>query len=105
MMISDRNFRLHNGQSGAALAIRVTPRASRNQLAEILDDGTIRIRLAANSGDEVNSELKAYLSNILGVSESAIDVVAGQNSRDKLVSILNLSSETLQKKIVENLSR
>lgn len=104
-MISDRNFRLHNGQSGAALAIRVTPRASRNQLAEILDDGTIRIRLAANSGDEVNSELKAYLSNILGVSESAIDVVAGQNSRDKLVSILNLSSETLQKKIVENLSR
>jgi uncharacterized protein YggU (UPF0235/DUF167 family) len=105
MMISDRNFRLHNGKSGAALAIRVIPRASRNQLAEILDDGTIRIRLAANSGDQVNSELKIYLSNILGVSESAIDVVAGQNSRDKLVSILNLSSETAQKKIIENLSK
>jgi uncharacterized protein YggU (UPF0235/DUF167 family) len=104
-MISDRNFRLHNGQSGAALAIRVTPRASSNQLAEILDDGTIRIRLAANSGDEVNSELITYLSNILGVSESAIDVVAGQNSRDKLVTILDLSSETAQKKIVENLSK
>ena len=105
MIKSDRNFRLHNGKSGAALAVRVTPRATRNQLAEILDDGTIRIRLAANSGDEINSELKAYLSNILGVSESAIDVVAGQNSRDKLVSILNLSSETAQKKIVENLSK
>ena len=102
-MISDRNFRLHNGQSGAALAIRVTPRASSNQLAEILDDGTIRIRLAASSAEEVNSELKTYLSKLFGVSESAIDVVAGQNSRDKLVTILNLSSETAQKKIIENL--
>jgi uncharacterized protein YggU (UPF0235/DUF167 family) len=103
--MSDRNFHLHNGQSGAALAIRITPRASSNQVADILDDGTIRIRLVASSGDEFNSELKAFLSNILGVSKSAIDVVAGQNSRDKLVSILNLSSETAQKKIVENLSK
>ena len=104
-MISDRNFRLHNGQSGAALAIRITPRASSNQVAEILDDGTIRIRLAASSDDDVNSELKAYLSNILGVSESSIDVLAGKNGRDKLVSILNLSSGTVQNKIVENLSK
>jgi uncharacterized protein YggU (UPF0235/DUF167 family) len=103
--MSDRNFHLHDGQTGAALAIRIIPRSKSNQVAEILKDGTIRIRLAASSGDEVNSELKAYLSNILGVSESAIDVVAGQNSRDKLVSILNLSSETAQMKVIENLSK
>ncbi|MFN2235227.1 MAG: DUF167 domain-containing protein [Anaerolineales bacterium] len=103
--MSDRNFHLHDGQTGAALAIRIIPRAKSNQVAEILNDGTIRIRLAASSGDDVNSELKAYLSNILGVSESAIDVVAGENSRDKLVSILNLSSETAQKKVIENLSK
>ena len=104
-MISERNFHLHDGQSGTALAIRITLRASSNQVAELLGDGTIRIRLAASSGDQVNSELKVYLSNILGVSESAIDIVAGQNSRDKLVSILNLSSETAQKKIIENLPK
>ena len=101
----DRNFHLHDGQTGAALAIRIIPRAKRNQVVEIIDDGTIRIRLAASSGDQINSELKAFLSNILGVSKSAIDVVAGQNSRDKLVSILNLSSDTAQMKIIENLSK
>ena len=95
--MSDRNFHLHDGQSGAALAIRITPRATSNQVAEILHDGTIRIRLAAAPGDEVNSVLKAYLSNILEVPESAIDVVAGQNGRDKLVSILDLSSESAHK--------
>lgn len=102
--MSDRNFHLHDGQSGAALAIRITPRATSNQVAEILHDGTIRIRLVASTGDEVNSVLKAYLSNILEVPESAIDVVAGQTGRDKLVSILNLSSKSAHKKIIEQLA-
>ena len=102
--MSDRNFHLHDGQSGAALAIRITPRATSNQVAEILHDGTIRIRLVAAPGDEVNSVLKAYLSNILEVPESAIDVVAGQTGRDKLVSILHLSSESAHKKIIEHLA-
>ena len=53
----NRNFRLHNGKKGAALAIRVTPRATSNQIAEILHDGTIRIRLEAAPGDEVNTVL------------------------------------------------
>ena len=102
--MSDRNFHLHDGQSGAALAIRITPRATSNQVAEILHDGTIRIRLTAAPGDEVNSVLKEFLSSILEVPESTIDVVAGQTGRDKLVSILNLDSETAHKKILKHLA-
>jgi len=100
----DRNFHLHDGQSGAALAVRVTPRAASNQVAEILHDGTIRIRLVAASGDDINTALTEYLSSILGVPESAIDVVAGLSGRDKLVSILNLNSETAHKKIIAHLT-
>ena len=102
--MDDRNFHLHDGQKGAALAIRITPRATRNQVSEILHDGTIRIRLKAATGDEVNAVLKAYLSSILDVPESTIDVVAGHTGRDKLVSILNLNTETAHKKIIENLA-
>jgi len=102
--MSDRNYRLHNGKSGAALAIRVTPRATSNQIAEILHDGTIRIRLEAAPGDEVNSVLRGYLSSILDVPETAIDVVAGQSGRDKLVSVIDLDSETAHKKILANLA-
>ncbi len=95
---------MHNGKRGAALAIRVTPRATSNQIAEILHDGTIRVRLEAAPGDEVNTVLKGYLSNILDVPETAIDVVAGQSGRDKLVSVIDLDSETAHKKILENLA-
>ena len=102
--MSNRNYRLHNGQKGAALAVRVTPRATSNQIAEILHDGTIRIRLTAAPGEEVNTELREYLSKILDVPESAIDVVAGQTGRDKLVSVIDLDSEIAHQKILMHLS-
>ena len=102
--MSNRNFHLHNGQKGAALAVRVTPRATSNQVAEILHDGTIRLRLVAAPGDEVNAVLTSYLADILEVPESAIDVVAGQTGRDKLVSVLNLDSEDAHRKILKNLA-
>ena len=102
--MADRKFHLHDGRSGSALAIRITPRASSNQVAEIMHDGTIRIRLVAAPGDEINAALTGYLSSVLDVPESAIDVVAGQTGRDKLVSILNMDSDTAHKKIIEHLA-
>jgi uncharacterized protein YggU (UPF0235/DUF167 family) len=102
--MSNRNYRLHNGQKGAALAVRVTPRATNNEIAEILHDGTIRIRLDAAPGEEVNTVLRGYLSSILDVPESAIDVVAGQTGRDKLVSVIDLDSEIAHQKILMHLS-
>ena len=42
-----RRFHLHDGKKGSALAVRVTPRASRNEIVEILSDGTVKIRLTS----------------------------------------------------------
>ena len=102
--MSDREYRLHNGQRGAAIAVRVTPRSSSNQIAEILHDGTIRIRLDAAPGSEVNAALKRFLAQIFEIKESSIDIVAGESGRDKLISVLDLDSETAHRKVLENLA-
>jgi len=103
--MTKREFHLHDGKKGAALGIRVTPRASRDEIAEILHDGTVRIRLNASPGDqEINEALANYLASILDVSLDRIEVVAGADSRDKLVSVLDLDAETTHKKILENLA-
>ena len=52
--MSDRKFNLHDGKKGSALAIRVTPRASRNEIVELLEDGTIKVRIAAPPSDAVS---------------------------------------------------
>lgn len=100
----DRNYRLHDGKKGAAIAVRVTPRASKNQIVGALSDGTIKIRItAAPTEGQANEELVKFLSDVLDVAKSRIEIVAGMTGRDKLVSVLDIDAETLHKKIVESI--
>jgi uncharacterized protein len=102
--MSDRKFRLHGGQKGSALAVRVTPRASRNEIVEMLDDGTIKVRLAAPPVDnEANQALIEFLADILGVPKSRLDIVAGVTGRDKLIAVLDMDAETAHQRIVAHL--
>jgi len=102
--MSDRKFQMHDGQRGSALAVRVTPRASHNEIVEILDDGTVKVRLAASPADEEsNTALIEFLSDILGVPTSKLDIVAGVNGRDKLVSVVDMDVETAHQRIVAHI--
>ena len=96
-----RKFVLHDGKRGAALAVRITPRASRNQIAGLLNDGTIKVQLASAPEDEnSNKELLSFLSEVLGVPQSRVEIVAGESGRDKLVSVLDMDSETAHQRIL-----
>lgn len=102
--MNDRKFQLHNGQKGSALAVRITPRATQNEITELLDDGTIKIRLASSPSDsETNEILINFLSEILGVPKSQLDIVAGDNGRDKLISVVNMDTETAHQRILAHL--
>jgi len=102
--MNDRKFKLHGGQKGSALAVRVTPRASRNEIVELLADGTIKVRLASPPADnEANDALIEFLSEILGVSRSQLDIVAGIAGRDKLISVVDMDVETAHQRILAHL--
>jgi len=102
--MTQRDYKLHNGKKGAALAVRVTPRASKNQIVGALNDGTVKIRItAAPTEGQANDELIKFLSDVLDVAKSRIEIVAGNTGRDKLISVLDMDAETLHKKIVENI--
>ncbi len=103
--MAKRNFEFHNGKKGAALAIRVTPRASRNEISEIQSDGTVKIRLTAPPVEgKANEALVKFLAEVLDLPPSKIEIVAGSSGRDKLVSVVDMDSATLQKKILEHLT-
>ena len=48
--MASRSYHLHDGKKGAALAVRVTPRASKNEIVDILSDGTVKVHLTAPPG-------------------------------------------------------
>jgi uncharacterized protein (TIGR00251 family) len=99
-----RKFHLHDGKHGSALAIRVTPKASRNQIVGVLSDGTVKIHIAAAPvDDQANQELIKFLADVLGVPKSRLEIVAGMNGRDKLVSVVDLDVQTAHQRILAHL--
>jgi uncharacterized protein (TIGR00251 family) len=105
-MIKERKFELHGGKQGSAIAVRVTPRMARNEIYEILDNGTIKIRLTAPPVDgKANQALLDFLSKILKVPVSNLEIIAGQTGKDKLVTVLNMDAEKVQSIILENLNQ
>jgi uncharacterized protein len=103
--MSSRDFHLHDGQKGAAIALRVTPRASKNEIVEVLNDGTVKIHLTAPPVEgKANEALLKFLAEILDVPISRLDIVAGAGGRDKLVAVTDMDATMLHKKIVEHIS-
>lgn len=104
-MENQRKFNLHDGKLGAAVSVRITPRMPKNEISEILDDGTIKIRLTAPPVDgKANQALIEFLAKILQISASSIEIIAGQTGRNKLITIMNMDSDEVHKRIMLNLS-
>ncbi len=96
-----RDFHLHDGKTGSALAVRVTPRASHNKIVEVMDDGTVKIHLNAPPVDgEANETLIEFLSEVLGTPKTRIEIVAGASGRDKLISVLDMDADAVHKRII-----
>jgi len=103
--VTERQYHLHDGKKGAALTVRVIPRSSKNELAEILNDGTVKIRLVNAANDQkLNRNLQEFLAGVLQVPAGRIDIVAGLNGLDKLITVLDLDADVLQERILKKLS-
>jgi len=97
-----RFFYLHDSKKGAALAVRVTPRASKNEIVDILSDGTVKVHLTAPPVEgKANAALLKFLAKVLDVPVRQLEVIAGASGRDKLISVIGVSADTLHKKIVD----
>lgn len=83
-----------NGKSGAVISVRVLPRSSNAGISEIMDDGTIKIRLSAAPIDgNANNELIKILSKTFDCPKSNIEIIVGISNKQKLVAIYGLDSD------------
>ena len=71
---------------GAEIAVRVTPKASRNRIVE--ENGALRVYVTvAPEGGKANAAVIKLLAKALGVPKSSLVLIRGQSSRDKLLRI------------------
>jgi uncharacterized protein len=104
--MKERNFNLHDGKTGAAITVRVTPRSSRDEISEILDDGTVKVRLtAAQNAENANQALLVFLAKVLDVKPAQLEIVAGLSGNDKLITITDLDKTLVHERILSHIAQ
>jgi hypothetical protein len=99
MMITNRKF--HDSGGGTAFMVRVVPKSSRNEVVEFMDDGTVRIHLTAPPVEgKANRLLIEFLSELFQVKPSRVAIVAGEKSKNKIVSIDGLSPSEVEQILI-----
>ena len=84
------------------LAVRVTPRARKDEAGGLIDTGdgrqALSIRLAAPPVEgAANQAVVAFLARALGVPRSAVSIASGARSRLKIVELRGATREALDR--------
>jgi uncharacterized protein (TIGR00251 family) len=81
-------------------AVRVVPRASRSEVGGE-HNGALRVRLSAPPVDgAANRELMRLLAKSFQVPQSAVEIVSGANSKNKIVRLHGADARRLEQLMV-----
>jgi uncharacterized protein (TIGR00251 family) len=87
-------------EGGVCFAVRVVPRASRDEMAGIHGDA-LKIRLTAPPVEgRANEALVAFLARRLGVRRSHVEIVAGATSRRKTIRVIGLWPQEVEERLL-----
>jgi uncharacterized protein (TIGR00251 family) len=82
-------------KDGVLMFVKVQPRASRNEIGEVLGN-ELKIKVAAPPVDSAaNEELVRFLAGMLDCSKGSVLLVRGAASRHKQLRITGLSIESI----------
>lgn len=87
VMIADL-LQILASQGTVTLSLRVRPNAPRTKVKDVMDDGSVKIDLAAPAEEgKANKELVRFLAEEFGVHVSQVELLSGGGNRRKLVRI------------------
>lgn len=87
----------------AVLRLRIVPNARRSEVVGVHGDA-IKVKVQAPAMDgKANEALCDFLAEALAVPRRAVEIVAGQKSRDKLVAIADLETDEARRRLLGKL--
>jgi uncharacterized protein (TIGR00251 family) len=96
-----REFKITDAQHGAAFTVRVVTRADNVEIAGIQDDGALKVRLTESpTGGRANEQLVAFLADILEVDPMQIEIVAGADKPNKIISVEGVTPGWIEEHLV-----
>ena len=79
------------------IRVRVTPRSRKDQISGVMQDGRLKIRLAAPPLDgKANRSLVNLMEKTLDLPKGSVSISSGLHNRDKVLKIEGMSSSEYQ---------
>jgi uncharacterized protein len=77
------------------LAVRVQPRASKDEIAGVME-GALKVRLRAPAlEDRANGALCEFLAELLKTPKAAVRILSGHHSRSKRVEVRGVTEQQI----------
>jgi len=93
------DIEINESLRGITLAVKVTPRSSRNHIAGVRG-GALKIQLQAPPvAGEANKALIAFLASILNIPRKDLKIIKGLHQQQKIVEINGVSKNKLLERI------
>ena len=93
-------FKITEVEGGATFAVRVVPRASKNEIVGVHGDA-LKLRLTAPPVEgRANDALIAFLAQRLGVRKRQVEIMTGATSRRKMIRVIGLSAQEVKERLL-----
>jgi uncharacterized protein (TIGR00251 family) len=97
-----REFKITDAQQGAAFTVRVVTRADALEIVGVQEDGSLKIRLTESPAEgRANVQLIDFLAQVLKVDAGQIEIVAGTDKPNKIISVEGVSPELIEKRLLK----
>jgi len=91
-----REFKITDAKKGAAFAVHVVTWAKKSVVDGLVGDAIKVCLTTPPVEDKINDSLVAFLAEKLGVSQSQLEIVAGETAQNKIISVLGLSPSEVE---------
>ena len=93
-------LKITEAEGGVTFAVRVVPRANRNEIVGVHGDA-LKVRLTAPPvKGKANDALIAFLAKRLGVRKRQVEIVAGATSRRKMIRVIGLLAPEVDERLL-----
>jgi uncharacterized protein len=84
---------LQTSEGAVIIQVRVQPRASRDEIAGVME-GALKVRLRAPAlEDRANEALCEFLAELLKTPKAAVRILSGHRSRSKRVEVRGVTEQ------------
>ena len=93
-----------SSSNSCKIKVKLQTRAKKNEIKGLLDDGTIKIAIAAVPvNGKANDELIGYLAKILFIKKDCINILVGTTTRQKILKIIGIDYSEIMRRIKSNI--